>query len=228
MNLASEARQFLRNTFSGVLSTLSAKYDGCPFGSVAPFVLDHDGAPIILISTLAEHTKNITANPKVSLLVLAGLEEQQNNARLTLMGEAHQVKENDATLRARYLRYFPAAVDYFGMHDFSFYRIHVRQARYIGGFGKIAWIPAQDFASPTNQLAAQETGIITHMNEDHAASLQSYCKRFHNVEARHAEMLGLDTDGFDIRADAQILRINFNQPVTDAQTARSELIALTK
>ena len=80
LNLASEARQFLRTTRSAMLSTISVKYPGYPFGSVAPFVLDHSGQPVILISTIAEHTKNIMANPKVSLMVFSGDDDLQASA----------------------------------------------------------------------------------------------------------------------------------------------------
>ena len=65
---AADARKFLYATHSGVLSTISARLEGYPFGSIAPFVLDHDGNPLILISTIAEHTKNIQADPRVSLI----------------------------------------------------------------------------------------------------------------------------------------------------------------
>ncbi|PPD16969.1 MAG: pyridoxamine 5'-phosphate oxidase, partial [Methylotenera sp.] len=105
MTLATEARQFLRSTRHGILSTHSAKFDGYPFGSVTPFVLDSDCQPIILISSIAEHTKNIVVNPKVSLLIFAEGADLQANARLTLIGEAAQIDKNDADLRARYLRY---------------------------------------------------------------------------------------------------------------------------
>jgi putative heme iron utilization protein len=109
MNLAKEALQFLRTTQSGVLSTLSAKFPGFPFGSVAPFVLDHSGQPIILISTIAEHTHNIIANPNVSLLVFAGDEDLQANARLTLIGQAVKIDKGDALLLALSLRSLPNA-----------------------------------------------------------------------------------------------------------------------
>ncbi|MEQ1488510.1 MAG: pyridoxamine 5'-phosphate oxidase family protein, partial [Methylotenera sp.] len=144
MTLAKEALQFLRTTQSGVLSTFSAKFVGYPFGSVAPFILDHSGQPIILISTIAEHTQNIIANPKVSLLVFAGADDLQANARLTLIGEAVQIDKEDSHLRARYLRYFPQAESYFDMHDFSFYRIQIAQVRYIAGFGKMGWASDSD------------------------------------------------------------------------------------
>jgi putative heme iron utilization protein len=237
MTLAKEALQFLRSTRSGVLATLSVKFAGYPFGSVAPFVLDHSGQPIILISTIAEHTQNIIANPKVSLLVFAGDDDLQANARLTLMGEATKLDKEDADLRARYLRYLPQAAGYFDMHDFSFYRIEIAQARYIAGFGKMGWIsggamqPAE--LTENSPLAAQETSIIEHMNADHVHSLIAYSKHFHNVSAAHAEMLGIDADGFDAKVNTedgkmQILRFNFEQPIQDALSARMALVNMSK
>lgn len=233
--LSIEARQFLRSTRSGVLSTHSAKFDGYPFGSVAPFVLDHDGQPVILISSIAEHTKNIITNPKVSLLVFGGDVDLQANARLTLMGKASQINKEDASLRARYLRYLPQAASYFDMHDFDFYRLQIEQARYIGGFGKMNWMSSNDLLTnikPDSPLAGQEIGIIEHMNADHADSLISYCKHFHALEATHAQMLGIDCDGFDVAAIVNNrpinLRINFAQQIHDAQSARVALVSLSK
>ena len=237
MNLSLEARKFLRSTRSGILSTHSTRCEGYPFGSVAPFALDHNCQPIILISNIAEHTKNIAANPKVSLLVFAGAEDLQANARLTLLGEAVKIyKDDDADLRARYLRYLPQAASYFDMHDFSFYRIHIHQARYIGGFGKMSWLSEIDlFGSITDSasvLASQETAIIDHMNADHAENLLNYCKHFHHVDAEHAHMLGIDCDGFNVSArignTSTILRFDFEQPIHDAQSARAALVAMAK
>ncbi len=237
MNLSLEARKFLRSTRSGILSTHSARLEGYPFGSVAPFVLDHNCQPIILISNIAEHTKNITINPKVSLLVFSGGEDLQANARLTLLGEAVKVyKDVDADLRTRYLRYLPQASSYFDMHDFSFYRIHIHQARYIGGFGKMSWLSDvdlfSDIISTSSVLASQETAIIEHMNTDHAENLLNYCKHFHNVDADHAHMLGIDCDGFDVSArigdTSTILRFDFEQQIHDALSARSALVAMAK
>lgn len=237
MNLALEARQFLRSTRTGILSTFSARFPGYPFGSVAPFVLDHGGQPVILISAIAEHTRNISANPKVSLLVFAGAEDLQANARLTLLGEAKEIVKNDADLRARYLRYLPQAAGYFDMHDFGFYRIKVSQIRYIGGFGKISWMDAEDFFDTTlprpNRLPGQETGIIEHMNADHVESLAAYCKHFHGLTPCQAEMLGIDSDGFDVKVVTdkditQTVRFYFDQPVYDAISARAALVALSK
>lgn len=236
MNLSLEARKFLRSTRSGILSTHSARFEGYPFGSVAPFVLDHNCQPVILISNLAEHTKNIAADPKVSLLVFAGAEDLQANARLTLLGEAVKIfKDEDADLRARYLRYLPQAAGYFDMHDFAFYLIHIHQARYIGGFGKMSWLSEVDlFSGPpqSSPLASQETAIVEHMNADHAENLRSYCRHFHQVNAEHAQMLGIDCDGFDVSArigeSTSMLRFDFEQTIHDAQSARTALVAMAK
>ena len=257
MGLASEALQFLRSTQSGVLSTFSTKFPGYPFGSVAPFVLDHSGQPVILISTIAEHTKNIIANPKVSLLAFAGDDDLQANARLTIIGEALKIDKEDkvqrdgalayANLRTRYLRYFPQAASYFEMHDFHFYRIEIAQVRYIAGFGKMGWVEGKELSgdslsenrlSADSQLANQETSIIEHMNADHAESLIAYCKHFHGINAMHAQMLGIDTDGFDVKVSMQteiqaetqtkIIRFNFDHPIHDAQSARLALVGMSK
>lgn len=236
MNLNLEARKFLRSTHSGILSTHSARVAGYPFGSVAPFVLDHSCQPVILISNIAEHTKNIALNPKVSLLVFAAGDDLQANARLTLLGEAIKIfKDEDADLRARYLRYLPQAASYFDMHDFAFYRIHIHQARYIGGFGKMSWLSDVDLFTDLPQscpLASQETAIIEHMNADHAENLINYCRYFHKVEATNARMLGIDCDGFDVNAitgdTSTILRFDFDQQIHDAQSARAALVAMAK
>lgn len=228
MSLASEARLFLRSTHSAILSTNSVKMGGYPYGSVAPFVLDHDGQPLILISTIAEHTKNIIADCKTSLLVFSGAEDLHANARLTLMGNAEQTDKNDPLLRARYLRYFPSAEQYFEAHDFYFYRIQIQQARYIAGFGRMSWIDGAELRSSRTPLIAQEAGIIEHMNTDHQDNMKAYCLHFYAVSTRTIEMLGIDCDGFDLRTDEQILRFNFEHPISDAASARTALVAMAK
>lgn len=233
--LAREARQFLLSTRHAILSTFSVKYPDYPFGSVAPFVCNHGAEPILLISTLAEHTHNILANPKVSLLVFSGAEDLQANARLTLMGEAVACDKQDSALRARYLRYLPQAASYFDMHDFSFYRIQISQARYIAGFGRMGWFTgnALDQGLDAHVLAEQESDIVSHMNADHQHNLLQYCQHVHGVHADRAEMIGIDSEGFDVRYHQGehtegVLRFQFDQPVTDAQSARVALVALAK
>ena len=161
----------------------------------------------------------------------------QANARLTLIGEAQNVGKDDADLMARYCRYFPESADYFAMHDFSFYRIHIAQARYIAGFGKMGWVNGNaisnsDLKAPNSAIATLETGMITHMNADHNDSLLAYCHHFHGVAAIKASLVGVDSEGFDIAAttadNIKILRFNFEAPIFDANSARAAFIAFSK
>jgi len=225
---AIEARKFLHSMHNGVLSTISSRLAGYPFGSITPFVLDHAGNLLILISTIAEHTRNIQGDQRVSLIAFdPNSTDMQASARLTLVGDA-VIAPKDAALRARYLRYFPQAENYFDMHDFQFYRITVKQARYIGGFGNIHWILGEELLPPTNQLAEQETAVLDHMNADHAENLRAYCRHVHGRVAENVVMTGIDIDGFDVTADGKLLRFEFDEPVVDAAMARVALVALAK
>ena len=225
MTAAEEARRFLRAHQNSVLSTLSKKLDGYPFGSLAPYMLDDQARPIILTSTLAEHTKNIEHDARVSLFVHELAQDSQAHARLTVVGNAQRLADQ-TTIKPRYLRYFPSAASYFDTHDFFFYRIEPQHLRFIGGFGAIHWISVEDFRPPHSLLAEQEAGIIAHMNQDHAENLRSYCRHYRAVEALDVTMIGIDCDGFDVRADGKILRLEFNQPVLDAIQARTALVAM--
>lgn len=229
MNLNLEAQQFLFGAQKGVLSTHSVKFEGYPFGSVTPYVLNHQGMPVILISSIAEHTKNIIQNANISLMVFNNEDDLQANARLTLLAKAEQTDKDNALMRARYLRYMPQAESYFSAHDFSFYTLHITHGRYIAGFGKMGWIEGDDFQIPTNPLFTEESTILDHMNQDHSENLTAYCQHYHQVEAQQAKMVGIDSLGFDVRTGAaQTLRFNFEQPISNAQEARAALVAMAK
>ena len=132
-------------------------------------------------------------------------------------------------MRARYLRYIPQAAQYFELHDFSFYTLHIFQARYIAGFGKMGWVEGEHMAIPSNPLFVEEAGIIEHMNADHAENLLAYCQHYHQVTPQTIEMIGIDSLGFDVRLDIDAtLRFNFEQAITNAQEARLALVAMAK
>ena len=226
MSTGQEARRYLRHHRYGVLSTLSKKLDGYPFGSVVPCVTDHAARPVILVSRLAEHTKNIEADPRVSLLVRDAGADPQESARLTMVGNARPAGDDRAALQARYLQYFPAAERLLALGDFSFFHIEPVTLRYIGGFGAIHWISSSTYAPPVNALAACEADIVAHMNTDHAPALRDYCRHYKQRQPAAVSMIGLDCDGFDLNADDEILRFDFAQPVSDAPTARAALKAM--
>jgi putative heme iron utilization protein len=228
MNNAREARQMLRAHRYGALCTLSKKFNGHPFGSITPYLVDHDGSLLILISTLAEHTKNIQHDPRVSLITHNQDSPYiQTQGRITVVGTAQIVTDKDQA-GARYLRHFPEAQSYFDMHDFSFYRIMPQSLRYIGGFGKIHWIEANSYLVPPYPLIKQENDVVSHMNTDHRDTMRQYCQHFHNIEVLLVEMLGIDCDGFDVHIQEKILRFDFPEMVLDAQQARHALIAMSR
>jgi putative heme iron utilization protein len=227
MTTGQDARRYLRAHRSGVLSTLSAKLGGYPFGSIVPFVLDRDCRPVILVSALAEHTKNLAADPRASLIVHDYADDVQAGTRLTLAGDAARLAD-DAGVRARYLRRFPAAQSLLALGDFSFWAIAPQRLLFIRGFGRIDWIDAPGFAPPANSLAEAEGEIVEHMNADHTVALADYCRHYRGVVPVAVEMTGIDCDGFDVRADGQLLRFEFPEPVTNAGKAREALVAMAR
>jgi heme iron utilization protein len=231
--LTREARQFLFATRHAVLSTYSMKYPGYPFGAIAPFICNQQAEPVILVNASAEHAKNVHENAKVSLLVFS--ETENKKAQLTLIGEALPCEKNDSDFRARYLRYFPDAVTYYDLDEFHLYRIRVEHVRYIAGLGRVDWFEGDSLNEDLSDsmLAAQEAGIVSHMNDDHIDSMLEYCQHIHGITADQAEMIGLDAEGFDVKytQGEEIygqLRFQFEKPVLNAMDARKALVALAQ
>lgn len=209
--IAHEARRMLRTHRYGTLCTLSKKLDGYPFGSITPYLVDHDGSLLILISTLAEHTKNIRQDPRVSLIT----HNQQSShiqiqGRVTVTGNA-QLELDRNKIGPRYLRYFPEAQAYFSMRDFSFYRIRPIAIRYIGGFGKIHWIDMVNYAAiQASAFAQQEQQLLAEINTGQHDLLQQLLQQRDSIDVTDVRAVGLDCDGIDVRGgDEQVWRLNF-------------------
>lgn len=196
------ARQLLRANRYGALSTLSKKFEGHPFGSITPYLVDHDGSLLILISALAEHTKNILHDPRVSLITHNQEDAHiQTQGRLTVVGMAALEKERELAGK-RYLRYFPEAQTYYDMPDFQFYRIVPLALRYIGGFGDIHWVKADRYQPPPNSLAAEEDVLLNQVNTARSAA--------------QGLLIGIDCDGYDLRLNDRTVRHDFLHPALDA------------
>jgi len=213
--IAHEARRMLRGHRYGALCTLSKKFDGYPFGSITPYLVDHDGSLLILVSTLAEHTKNIRHDPRVSLITHDQHDPHiQTQGRVTVTGNAEPEPDRDQA-GLRYLRYFPEAKTYFSMHDFYFYRIRPLAIRYIGGFGKIHWIDMENYAVAQAQTFAQrEELLLAEMNARQQDLMQQLLLQQDGVAATDIRAIGLDCDGIDVRGDEQIWRLNFTEAIT--------------
>jgi heme iron utilization protein len=218
----------LKRQSVGVLSTHSVDVEGYPFGSIAPYVLNYDGEPTMLISEIAQHTRNIKRNNKVSLTIFDQcVNDPQASSRLTWIGDAESVDPSDTKIRNRYLRYFPSAEYYFETHDFSLYRIHLRRARFIGGFGEIYWIEP-DAMLLKNPFSDTESNIVEHMNQDHQEALFHYCKLLKVATVDAITMTGIDSEGFDMLADNRKLRIDFDASISTVEAARAMLVKLAR
>src|SRR4030088_1577883 len=164
------ARALVRGLDPAALATALPVQSGAwPYASLVLVAVDHDLSPILLLSDLAEHTKAIAADGRVSLLFdgTHGLEQPLTGPRATLVGRAERTA--DERLGRRFLARHPDAGMYAGFKDFNFYRIVVERAHLVAGFGKIRWLNAAELAMPAAAgLAESEDGIVRHMNEDHA------------------------------------------------------------
>ena len=147
---AAAARALLAAESVGLLSTISVRRAGTPYGSLTPYALSAEGAPLLLLSSLAAHTHNLRADPRAGLYVgdQTAAADPQAGARLSLMGRAAPVGADEvADARVRYLARWPRTVDTVALHDFSFWRFEIEEARFIAGFGDIRWLPASAFSA---------------------------------------------------------------------------------
>jgi putative heme iron utilization protein len=137
---AADAALLMRRPGGAALGT---SLDGAPYVSFVLAAPDLDGSPLLLLSDLAQHTRNIAGDPRVSLLFdeTAGLDQRLTGARLTLLGTA--VRCDDAPTQAHYVEAHPSATQYAGFGDFHLYRVQIERGHFIAGFGRIEWIAAE-------------------------------------------------------------------------------------
>lgn len=186
-------RRVVRACRKAVLSTLLAE-DGAPYGSLVTVALDHDLSPILLLSALSDHSRNIAADARVSLLFdgTDGHPNPQTGPRLTLMGRVE--KTSDPRLRARFLARHPGAALYADFADFSFWRVVADRAHFVGGFGRAVWLPAPFGIDP-----AVAAAFAAAPEPDGVA--------------------GWDLDGVDVIRDDVSTRISFDPPVDGPASA---------
>jgi len=225
------ARLLLLKEYRGVLSTHSLAMPGFPFGSAVPYCLNEEGWPLILISRIAQHTRNLKADPRCSLLVSErGAEDVQVNGRLTLMAEAQQLVDAADIERAaqRYYRYFPDARDYHRVHDFDFWILRPQRWRYIGGFGAIHWLDQVARPNPFAADGGGEGDMLEHMNSDHAAAIAHYVQRAGLPVSVEARMVGIDAEGFHLRIGQSVHWLAFPAECANPMDVRQALVAMAR
>jgi putative heme iron utilization protein len=230
------ARRLIRRQAHAALAT---SLGGQPYASLVAVACDLDASSLLLLSDLAQHSRNIAADPRMSLLFDGGGEDHLRapvnslgdplaEPRLSLIGET--VRYDDPQLLARFTARHPSAAAYAGFADFHLYRVTIERGHLVAGFGRINWIETADlrFAGDAAALAAAEPDILVHMNADHADVVGLFAARLLRRPGAGWRMTGIDPEGIDLRSEGETARLDFPQPVLDPDAARQALIALTR
>jgi heme iron utilization protein len=223
------ARTLLREARSGALATLMAG-SGDPYCSLVNVATAADGSPLLLISRLAVHTRNILADPRVSLM----LDERRagdplEGARVMLMGRV--AATDDPQARRRYLDRQPEARMFADFGDFGFYRIGLDSAHLVAGFGRIVDLAAADLLTDlagAEALVDAEAEIVAHMNAEHLAATRLYATRLLGESDGEWRCVGCDPDGLELQWDRRARRLNFAQRVASPGVLRQVLKGLAE
>jgi len=226
-----DAVHLYRSTNAAILSTMSNKYEGYPFGSFITYVSDRNRTLFMYTSDIAQHTKNLKSNPKacVTLFKLDTDYDKQNSSRLTLMGDLKTVSNEELDdCQDRFIKFLPESKKYSSMHDFKFYKLVISRVRWIGGFGDIAWLNPKNWNDEKPKWSKNETMMIDHMNEDHSNVVQSALNAQYGIKDKKAQMIALTIDGYYISSKENIYFINFDKPVYKALDYRKILVKQAK
>lgn len=235
---AERVRTLVAGQSRGALATLAVEPPGTPFGSVITYGLDERGRPVSFVSTLAEHTRNLLADPRASLLVVEAVPDSADPlaaGRATLLGRLEQVADEAEAeaAKAAYLEVNPQAF-YVAYGDFLCVRLEVLSIRYVGGFGRMSWVDPEAYAAAEpDPLAPHAAAIVGHMNADHAAAIVELCHAYAGrTDVTAAQMTAVDRYGFEVVADVTgprqqaAFRVGFRTPQAAPDGVRKELVAM--
>lgn len=224
------SRDIIRRALKGSLATLHRE-TGYPYASLVTLAAMPDGSPLTLISTLAEHTRNILKDARASILFdeTGGRGDPLAGARVSVFGRMEEVSGPAA--RARFLARNPSAEVYAGFGDFAFYMLRVEGAHFVGGFGRISDLTAPDLKTgitDADALIEAEAEIVAHMNEDHADAVQLYARKLLGAPAGDWRFVSCDPEGCDLVSGETGLRLDFPNRITTPQQARRALAELAQ
>jgi putative heme iron utilization protein len=233
---AERCRTLVSRARSAALSTIARDPAGFPYGSLVTVAVDGGGRPILLLSELAEHTQNLAHREDASILMTEPIDPSRSPlavGRVTLLGPCRRVAEGEReAARAVFLAAQPDAAYYADFKDFAFYRLEPTALRYVGGFGRMSWVSADDYrAAEPDPLAADAAGILAHMNGDHASAVLAYARGLGRmIDATAATMTAVDRYGFEMQvstpAGPRALRLGFDAPVATSDEVRRAMIAM--
>ena len=235
-SFAERARTLLHLGRVGSLSTLSRKRPGFPFGSLMPYALEGAGRPVFLISTMAMHTQNLQQDGRAGLLVTQpeASGDPLGAARVTLVGNVSPIAETEVgEARRLYLERHENSKYWVDFDDFSFFAMDVVDVYYVGGFGVMGWITAQEYSqAQPDPLADAAAGILQHMNADHQDALILLARVFAGTEAQEAVMTSVDRLGFHVRMKTEQgmkgARVAFTSEVSTPVETRKMLVEMVQ
>jgi putative heme iron utilization protein len=223
------AKSLLRRSRQGALATLMTG-SGDPYCSLVNLASHPDGSPILLISGLAVHTRNILADNRVSLM----LDERASGdplegARIMLSGRAEPAGVDRELLQRRYLSAHPSAEAFVSFKDFSFFRIRPTGTHLVAGFGRIVDLKPEQFLTgldDAEDLLAAEGGAVEHMNADHREAMNLYATKLLGAVEGDWRCTGCDPEGLDMQDGQTALRLDFPERVTSGTALRKMLVRL--
>ena len=250
-------RNLMRSSSRGYLATnmsenLKKKKTSLKVEHIIPYVtfvmtaFDYDGSPLLLLSDLSEHTKNIDGNNIVSILFY---EEQKNTSdfpvfenenfkklnnyyedpmsrpRLTVIGKLK--KSFQAEHKNRFLKRHPASNLYANFKDMNIYKLDIINAHLTGGFAKVQWFEKNEMLyNDFLGFKEVEGQVIDHMNKEHKESLELYAKVLSENDSKDIKLVGIDPEGFDMRLTEKLIRFNFTVPLKKASELRKVFVKL--
>lgn len=220
-------RRLMRGCEHAALATSLA---GAPYVSLVLVAFDLDASPLLLLSDLARHSRNVAAEPRVSLLFdgTAGHTDPLAGPRLTLLGQVRA--SADPRLLARFTERHPASRAYAGFADFRLYRVCIARGHFVAGFGRIEWIDGGSLrcATEARDLAAEEPELLRRINEENAALLRLLAVRRFGSNGEGWRVSGVDPEGLDLRRAGETRRLDFPAPVTNAAAVSAALEELVR
>ncbi len=235
---AERCRTLVASVRSATLSTIARDPEGFPYGSLVTVAFDPAGRPLLLLSTLAEHTQNLEHRSDASILLTEPLDRHKTPlalGRVTLLGPCARVPEADRDEARRvFLAAHEDAAYYVDFKDFAFFRLDPVALRYVGGFGRMSWVSADDYrAAQPDPLAASAADVLAHMNQDHAEALLAYARGLARVsDAESATMTAVDRYGFEMALKTprgpKATRLGFEAEVTTSDEVRKAMVAMVK
>ncbi len=228
---ARDSRLLMRRARAAMVSTAMKSGDGWPYGSLVSVAFDSDLSPLMLFSTLSDHTRNLAQDSRASLLFeeTSRLKNPQTGPRVSVLGKI--TKTGAERHQRRFLALHPEAALYAGFGDFGFFRMKIERVHFVGGFAKAVWFKAPDIvvdAKAAAAVAKAEKGVLAHMNDDHADAIDHYANALLGRRGRGWRMTGIDPDGFDLRLGGRTARLEFDQPLENRKAIREELVRLAR